>query len=417
MASFDLDQKSGHYHIRFRFAGQPFKRSLQLDGDREASRVCGVVEETMKDLKRGRLVMPEGADVGAFLISGGAVTGKPTTPSVSGKCQEAEKPPTIGSIFDVYAETLTPGSKESNSIYTESIHAKHFKRVLGADRRFDALSIDVLQRYVNDRAKAGIARDTIHKELTTLRVVWGWAVKRKHVACPLAWRMDDLTLPKSHEKPPFQTWDQIVRRIERGGLSDAQQDGLWECLWLDTTQTIECLAWVQEHASHPFLYPMFAFAAYTGARRSEMLRSERDDWDFGTGVVTIRQKKSDKSKSFTRRTVPINSALANIMRAWFDRHPGGTWTIAAQDGSPIDPRISTGYFRRLMRGGKWEVLHGWHTFRHSLASNMASAGVDQRIINDILGHSTVEMERRYRHLLPGKQEHALNSLFGACSKS
>ena len=58
---------------------------------------------------------------------------------------------------------------------------------------------------------------------------------------------------------------------------------------------------------------------------------------------------------------------------------------------------------------------GWHTFRHSLASNMASAGVDQRIINETLGHHTKEMERRYRHLLPKKQADALHGLFQAAS--
>ena len=42
---------------------------------------------------------------------------------------------------------------------------------------------------------------------------------------------------------------------------------------------------------------------------------------------------------------------------------------------------------------------------------MASAGMDQRIINEILGHNTEEMERRYRHLLPRKQADALNALF------
>jgi hypothetical protein len=42
---------------------------------------------------------------------------------------------------------------------------------------------------------------------------------------------------------------------------------------------------------------------------------------------------------------------------------------------------------------------------------MASAGVDQRVINEILGHHTEEMERRYRHLLPRKQEHAPSALF------
>ncbi len=413
MASYDLDPKSGRFHIRFRYAGKPFKRSLKLDGEREAGRVCGVVEETLKDLQRGRLVMPEGADAGSFLISGGVVAAKPKAPDVSGSCQGSEKAPTVGSILDIYEATLTPGSKESNTSYTEGIHGRHFRRVLGADRRFDSLSVDVLQKYVNARASEGVVRDTIHKELTTLRVVWSWASKRKHLQTPLAWHMSDLTLPKAHEKPPFQTWDQITRKIERGGLNEAQQAELWECLWLDQKQTLECLEWVRQHAHRPFLYPMVAFAAYTGARRSEMLRSEVDDWDLSAGVVAIRQKKSDKSKSFTRRNVPIHPELARIMRAWFADHPGGRWTIAAEDGSPIGPQISTGYFRRLMKGGKWSVLHGWHTFRHSLASNMASEGIDQRMISEILGHRTEEMERRYRHLLPSKQEHALHSLFGA----
>jgi integrase len=156
---------------------------------------------------------------------------------------------------------------------------------------------------------------------------------------------------------------------------------------------------------------MFAFAAYTGARRGEIVRSERDDWDFEAGFVAIRQKKADKSKAFTRRNVPIHQDLAVIMREWFADHPGGPWTIATDDGSPISGPAATKYFRRALKGGKWEVLHGWHTFRHSLASNMASAGVDQRVINEILGHHTEEMERRYRHLLPRKQEHALGSLF------
>jgi hypothetical protein len=73
MASFDLDPSSGNHHIRFRYGGKPFKRTLRLEDAREAERVCGVVEETLKDLKRGRLTLPEGADPGAFFISGGTV--------------------------------------------------------------------------------------------------------------------------------------------------------------------------------------------------------------------------------------------------------------------------------------------------------------------------------------------------------
>jgi integrase len=99
------------------------------------------------------------------------------------------------------------------------------------------------------------------------------------------------------------------------------------------------------------------------------------------------------------------------MSEWFNIHPGGPWTLCTADGAPIGPRMATKYFRAAVAGGKWKVLQGWHTFRHSLASNLASAGVDQRFINDILGHHTQEMERRYRHLLPQRQAQALQGLF------
>ena len=409
MASFDFSPKTGKARIFFRYAGRQFNRTMSARNDREAERASALIEETIQDIERGKLALPDGADVPAFIMSGGKVATKPKP--VSNPFHAGPKSSTIAGVFDTYAETLTPGSKEANSIATEAVHGRHFKRVLGADRQFDDLAVDMLQRYVDKRAAEGVVRETIRKELTTLRVLWGWAHKRKHVLTPAAWKMGDLTLPKAHERPPFQTWDQIGRKIDRGSLTPAQGAELWECLWLDQAQTMECLAWVREAAGWPFVAPMFAFAAYTGARRGEMLRSERDDWDFEGGIVTIRQKKADKSKSFTRRSVPIHPDLAEAMKGWFDGHPGGPWTIATDDGSPIGPRMSTKYFRGSLKGGKWSVLHGWHTFRHSLASNMASAGTDQRIISEILGHHTEEMERRYRHLLPRKQEHALHALF------
>jgi integrase len=270
---------------------------------------------------------------------------------------------TISSVFETYTKTLTPGSKEANSLDTEAVHERHFNRLLGKDRKFDSLSFSVLQRYVDKRAGEEVVRETIRKELTTLRVVWGWAFKRKHVTSPLAWKIADLTLPKAHEKTPFQTWDQIIRKIDRGGLTNAQKDSYWESLWLDQAQTMECLSWVRAHARYRFLHPMFAFAAFTGARRREMIRSERDDWDFEGGSVAIREKKADNSESFTRRNVPIHSDLAKVMKEWFSNHPGGQWTIATEDGLPIGERMATKYFRGTVKGGMWAVLHGWHTFR------------------------------------------------------
>ena len=55
------------------------------------------------------------------------------------------------------------------------------------------------------------------------------------------------------------------------------------------------------------------------------------------------------------------------------------------------------------------MIRGWHTFRHSFASNLARAGVDQRIIDSWMGHHT-EIRLRYQHLFPDRRRSAIESL-------
>jgi site-specific recombinase XerD len=78
----------------------------------------------------------------------------------------------------------------------------------------------------------------------------------------------------------------------------------------------------------------------------------------------------------------------------------GRTLFCKADGAKITPREAHNYLRRALRVSKWKVLRGWHVFRHSLISAMASKGIDQRVIDDMVGHSTEEQRRRYRHLYP-----------------
>jgi integrase len=43
-------------------------------------------------------------------------------------------------------------------------------------------------------------------------------------------------------------------------------------------------------------------------------------------------------------------------------------------------------------------VRGWHVLRHSFVSLCANRGVDQRLIDEWVGHATEDMRRRYRHL-------------------
>lgn len=407
MASFSFDPRRGTARVFFRYGGKQYNRVEKAESERHAERLVALIEETISDLERGKLVMPDDADVKAFIATGGKVVNRPKP--VSDPFHEP-KPAALGDVFTLYRETLTKSHKAATSLSTERVHERHLIRLLGAKARFDQLDVARLQRYVDRRAKEGVVRDTIAKELGTLKAVWTWAARRKHVAIIPPWKADELTLPKGRQKPPFQTWDQIQRRISRGDLDADGQAELWESLWLDKPRMTACLEWVEANAPAPFLFPMFAFAAYTGARRSEMVRSERGDWDFGTATLRIRERKADRSRDFTIRDVSIHPRLAGIMSSWFASTPNGVYAIE-NDGVPLTIVQGTKWFRRTVDGGPWSVLRGWHVWRHSLASNMAAAGVDQRVVDATLGHTTDAMARRYRHLMPSKQADAIGKVF------
>ena len=77
---------------------------------------------------------------------------------------------------------------------------------------------------------------------------------------------------------------------------------------------------------------------------------------------------------------------------------------------PINKHVARKHFLLTFRGSRWAKLRGYHIFRHSFASNLASQGVDQRIIDEWMGHQTEEMRKRYSHLLPDVRRKAIQLL-------
>jgi site-specific recombinase XerD len=70
------------------------------------------------------------------------------------------------------------------------------------------------------------------------------------------------------------------------------------------------------------------------------------------------------------------------------------------------------HFKRTVEGSKWQALRGYHALRHSFISALASAGVDQRVIDEVVGHQSEEQRKRYRHLYPGVMKEAITRVFG-----
>jgi integrase len=400
---------SGVWLIRFRFAGRQYYRSLETADEDRAKGIKAQVEETLDLLKRGRIALPEGAthdDAGIYILSGGKVLRRPSVAAAS---------KTLKEVTDAYFADLPEGAKAKTSINTEKTHVGHLLKILKGSTPLRQIGVADLQNYVTKRSRQQgnkgkkIQPVTIKKELMTFGQVWAFARARKWVDGDLD--KSEIKLPKPSDKRPFQTWAEIETTIARGGLSDQQVEELWDSLFLNEKEVLDLLAHVEEKAAYPFINPMFAFAAFTGARRSEILRSHVADFNFDRKYVLIREKKRKHGVQQSFRQVQLNTRLEKIMREWFAAHPGGQLTICEKPGKAITRDAAHHHFSKTLDGSKWAKLRGFHVLRHSFASICAMRGVVGTIIDSWLGHQTEEMRQRYRHLYPEQTQAAMANLF------
>lgn len=333
-------------------------------------------------------------------------------------------PLTFGSLFDSFFAAISTGHLEESTVRGMQIHRRHLERYPGNSFAVRRICLDDLQSYVAKRSREKglrgrkVGGSTIRKEIETFRAAWSWGKDAGKLKG--AFPKKGLRFPKQFEMPAFQTWAEIERQIEQGGLTEAQQADLWDCLFLTLDEIHDLLKHVREAARQPVIYPMFVMAAHTGARRSELLRSQIAD--FNCDMLTIRERKRVRGKQSTRR-VPLSRELRRVMDEWFANHPGGAHTFCHVDGvarsrkngkssRPVTRDEAHDHFKRTLAGSKWEKIKGWHCFRHSFCSNCAMKGIDQRIIDAWVGHTTEDMRRGYRHLFPNSEKQAMNLVFG-----
>ena len=413
MASVQQDP-SGNYHVCFRFGGRRYKRSLKTNLQRKADAAASRIEENIRLVEEGRIELPDDVDIPVYLLSDGKLAEKP----------KQSKTIKLGDLFDNYLSAIPSDSLESTSLATMRIHVRHVQRILGVSRTLRSLKKIDLQAYVTQRSrepgrKGEISAATIRKEVATFGALWTWAKTDGYV--DFDFPRTGLVFPKATQRPPFQTWDQIERQIHDQGLSEKDAGELWDCLYLDSSQVRELLDFVSTNSSHDCLYPMCAVAAYTGARRSEICRALVSDVDLTNATITIRERK--RSKSFrTTRTIPMCDSLATALKEWLSIKPQCRFLFPDDHRSfsrrrvdakkeAIKPFEASNFLNGVLADSPWKTVRGYHTLRHSFISACASKGIDQRFIDQWVGHQTDEQRRRYRHLVPSTQQVAIESVF------
>jgi integrase len=404
----NLAQKNGTWLVRFRFLGKEFKRSLKSSNERDATAAQHAVEWTIHRLETGQLQLPADVEAGDFIISGGLLQ-QPL------RIAAAVDFPSTKSLIERYLatrrQTAAPSYYES-----QTIHLRHFTKFLGprAEQRCSLVNQRLLEEFLLKRLTVRNPA-TVKREKTTLTHFYRWVATRSDVS---AFPSPVVGLPvfkSSIDRPPFRTIHEIEEIIQRGGLTDDERCHLWECLYLSPAEIAELLALVRRRSRDPLSFPLHAIPAYTGMRRGEVLRLRWADIDLQHDYVTAWSRKQSRQKTFTKRQIDLHPELKAILVDWQCQRPGGQLVISRpHDKLIVPPALANRLFWYPMGRTSWVLNRkrnwfkiGFHSYRHSFASNLAAAGIDQRIIDEFMGHQTEEMRRRYRHLFPQAKRSAI----------
>jgi len=187
---------------------------------------------------------------------------------------------------------------------------------------------------------------------------------------------------------------------------------------------IRCFLEATRNSPH---YPIFYLALFTGLRRSEFLALRWQDVDFiycqlyvsrsmhrlKTGEVVYKNPKSAKGS----RTVALSPSTLAVLREYHGRreaeclmmgHPltEDDPVFSHVDGSPLLPNsISQAWVIAVRRAGLRPIR--LHDARHSHASLMLKQGVHPKVVQERLGHSSVQVTLdTYSHVVPGIQQMA-----------
>lgn len=156
-------------------------------------------------------------------------------------------------------------------------------------------------------------------------------------------------------------------------------------------------------AAAPHLRPLVVFLLYTGARMSEALEL---DWrDVGDGWVTFRDTKNGED-----RGVPLHPVVVRFLG---ERGPGRVFLNQrgkpyADRGRRVGGQIKTGWRGMCRRAGVDGMVP--HDLRHTCSTWLTMAGVHEQVRDEVLGHSSTDMGRRYSHVVRQALVEAVNRL-------
>lgn len=150
-------------------------------------------------------------------------------------------------------------------------------------------------------------------------------------------------------------------------------------------------------------------ALATGLRAGEIvvLKDDHVQLDATGGRLTVREGKGSKD-----RVVYFGQSMRGHLREWMDRKPESRFVFPTRTGKPV----ATSHLRRVVKRSAQEAdvaeaeRVSPHTLRHTFATDLYRATSNLRVVQEALGHESVQTTQLYAHLVNGEVEESMRAL-------
>ncbi|MGE2835704.1 tyrosine recombinase XerC [Mycobacterium sp. SMC-4] len=236
------------------------------------------------------------------------------------------------------------------------------------------LTLPLLRSWLATQAAAGAARSTLARRTSAVKTFTTWAVRRGLLSEDPATR---LQMPKARRTLPA-----VLRQDQALDALDAAKSG---------AQQNDPLA-LRDRLIVEMLYA-------TGIRVSELCGLDIDDVDTPRRLLRVLGKGNKQ------RTVPYGEPADAALTAWLtDGRPhlvtsrSGPALLLGARGGRLDPRQARTVVHQTVSAVDGAPDIGPHGLRHSAATHLLEGGADLRVVQELLGHSSLATTQLYTHV-------------------
>ena len=144
-----------------------------------------------------------------------------------------------------------------------------------------------------------------------------------------------------------------------------------------------------------------------GLRVSELVNLKVKDIDLGRNLLIIRQAKGQKD----RQTL-LSKSVAHLLSNHIETYTLSKedYLFAGQSKAQYSTRSIQAFFSNALKKAQIRKMASVHTLRHSFATHLLEEGTDLRIIQTLLGHSSIKTTEIYTHVSTHKIQHITSPL-------